>query len=261
MRCPHCGTDTDPNEFRCQNCLLDRQAPLIWPGRATYAVRGVGLAAVIAIGVAVLAVLLTALSAPLGRDLVLQGRDKDDPQLVNSAYLLDLALLMLASATLVVAGVLFIIWLWRARKNVDAFPESTVSYGPGWAIGSWFVPLANLFIPCSFVFQVVRESLHRRWVRAVVGVWWSAFLLSYAVERVAGPDEPADWATYEDHLAYFDQLLVPNLIEALATAVAGFALGVLVFMTSRVQTDRITRGQAAQVPVVTATLVGGPNAG
>ena len=50
--------------------------------------------------------------------------------------------------TLWVAGAIaFIMWLYRAYQNVDATDPGRRRYGHGWAIGSWFVPILNLWRP------------------------------------------------------------------------------------------------------------------
>jgi hypothetical protein len=49
--------------------------------------------------------------------------------------------------------VMLIVWAWRATKNLQGWGVE-LERGPGWAIGGWFVPIGNLFIP----YQVVRET-------------------------------------------------------------------------------------------------------
>jgi hypothetical protein len=50
----------------------------------------------------------------------------------------------------------FLLWLHRATKNVPALgnPQSHVEYTPGWAVGSFFIPLGNLFMP----YRAVKEA-------------------------------------------------------------------------------------------------------
>ena len=53
----------------------------------------------------------------------------------------------------IIAGVFFFIWLHRACKNLDYLEVVDTRFTPGWAIGWWFIPFANLFMP----YQVVKE--------------------------------------------------------------------------------------------------------
>ena len=56
-------------------------------------------------------------------------------------------------AFVVVAGlmiavfVLTIVWQWRLAKNHQLLGRPDTAFGPGWAIGAWFIPLANFVIP------------------------------------------------------------------------------------------------------------------
>ncbi len=54
----------------------------------------------------------------------------------------------------------FLLWLHRASKNLPALgnPKSQVEYTPGWAVGWFFVPLANLFMPYKAVKEVWEKS-------------------------------------------------------------------------------------------------------
>jgi hypothetical protein len=54
--------------------------------------------------------------------------------------------------------VFFLIWLFRAYKNLVPLRAENAKYTPGWAIGSWFIPIASLFIPFKVVKELWNES-------------------------------------------------------------------------------------------------------
>src|SRR5918997_1098797 len=56
--------------------------------------------------------------------------------------------------------VAFLLWLHRASKNLAALgnPKSRIEYTPGWAVGWFFIPFANLVMP----YRAVREV----WVKS-----------------------------------------------------------------------------------------------
>ena len=56
-----------------------------------------------------------------------------------------------------ISGGTFILWLFRASRNLRALGNQSVEYSPGWAIGAWFIPIGNLFIP----YQVTAEIWNR----------------------------------------------------------------------------------------------------
>jgi hypothetical protein len=96
------------------------------------------------------------------------------------------AFLVTAFITLVV----FITWMWRAAKNNEALGRQHPRFGPGWAIGGWFIPLANLVIPVLVMQDLWRGSDpavprgDMRWKIAdrspLVGWWWGLMLTSRA---------------------------------------------------------------------------------
>jgi hypothetical protein len=85
-------------------------------------------------------------------------------------------------------AVLFVIWMFRAAKNNEALERRGARFGPGWSIGAWFIPFANLVIPVLIVQDLWRGSSadhprgDPRWRRApasaLVGWWWAAWVAS-----------------------------------------------------------------------------------
>ena len=87
------------------------------------------------------------------------------------------------------ANVLFLVWVSRAYGNHKSLGIPDQEYSPGWSVGWFFIPLANLFMP----FLILRETWKgsdpgildpREWrksgVSLVVPVWWF-FVLSRQV--------------------------------------------------------------------------------
>lgn len=60
----------------------------------------------------------------------------------------------------VVLAIAFLMWLHRVVKNVPALgnAKSKVEYSPGWAVGSFFIPFANLYMPYKAVREVWDKS-------------------------------------------------------------------------------------------------------
>src|SRR5262245_416394 len=54
---------------------------------------------------------------------------------------------ILLGVVAVATGIVWIVWQWRIAKNVDDSSDVPTRFRPGWSIGGWFVPLANLVIP------------------------------------------------------------------------------------------------------------------
>lgn len=105
---------------------------------------------------------------------------------VPSTGTVVLGLVLVAYAVIVLFNALTLIivvpmWTFRAWKNLIALRIDGLNYSAGWATGSFFVPIINLFVP----FQAMRE-LHNRshgeeayWARSSVGdvtSWWACWI-------------------------------------------------------------------------------------
>jgi hypothetical protein len=80
-------------------------------------------------------------------------------------------------------AVVFIVWLYKARENLDLSGETGMRWAKGWTVGGWFIPVANFVIPARVVGEVVarsRPGAIRSWTMPRVVIWWwIAFLLSF----------------------------------------------------------------------------------
>ncbi len=82
--------------------------------------------------------------------------------------------------------VLFFVWVYRANLNCHGFNAQGMQFTPGWSVGWFFIPFANLFKP----FQVIKEIWHvsddpQEWQKNkyhkssfLPGFWWCLWLLS-----------------------------------------------------------------------------------
>lgn len=78
----------------------------------------------------------------------------------------------------VASAIAFLAWLSRSVENVPPLGAGTLWVSPRWAIGWWFVPVANLFKP----YQVVRDLLGQLRVpehdggSRVTLAWWICWI-------------------------------------------------------------------------------------
>jgi hypothetical protein len=88
--------------------------------------------------------------------------------------------------------VVLIIFLFRASKNTELWDTSRRTWTPGWAIGGWFIPLANFVIPLLVILDIWRRTPERSAdggartspSASAVGVWWVLFLIGTVLIRI-----------------------------------------------------------------------------
>jgi len=69
------------------------------------------------------------------------------------------ALTLLSFVVFVITAVVFLMWLHRVCSNLPAFGHwKSGGYSPGWAVGSFFVPLGNLAMPYQAVKEIWQKS-------------------------------------------------------------------------------------------------------
>ncbi|WP_050512255.1 DUF4328 domain-containing protein [Streptomyces rimosus] len=97
----------------------------------------------------------------------------------------------LQGSILIATAVVFIIWFHRSRVNAEHYTRDVCTLGRGWAIGSWFVPIGNLWLPYRVAKETWQASAQsapdgsRRTVSmAPVRAWWTLWVGSLAVSRL-----------------------------------------------------------------------------
>jgi len=149
----------------------------------------------------------------------LQRRADDADTFVSVAVLA----LLVCSVTIFV---LLIIWMWRVAKNAELTGRTQPRFGPGWAIGGWFIPLASLVIPVLVMQDLWRASdpavprgdpvWRRRPGSALVGWWWAAYLV--ATLRFVSSGN-AETRAQLHHLRATDSIAAVGSLVAIAAAI------------------------------------------
>lgn len=139
-------------------------------------------------------------------------------------------------AVYIATVIVFLMWLYRASNNVSAFGEP-LQHSAGWAVGSFFVPIMNLFVPYQAVKDVwkksdpnVADSMFYTSPPGFFPAWWGFWLTSNFASniyfRMSLAEAPADATA-----------IVGILGEILSIAAAAFAIQVVRDIDRR-QTER-----------------------
>lgn len=129
---------------------------------------------------------------------------------------------------LVAAGITFVVWLYRARRNAELVNGAEHRRARGWVIGSWVCPIVNLWFPYQVVDDVYRASdpnaptdLYRTTglpSAPVVRWWWAAFLSSDVVGLWFNA------AVGQDVVGWLRRQLVVNVLVTVLLCVAAVLL-------------------------------------
>lgn len=129
-------------------------------------------------------------------------------------------------------AIFFLMWIYRAHRNLRALGARDLKYSPGWAVGGFLVPFLNLVRP----FQVVKEiwkgsepetmamrlgpSYQSTTRSAIVGWWWASVLLSAFVGNVAARMAFRAGETLSDLLSMSWVMLVSDVLDIPAGVLA-----------------------------------------
>lgn len=86
--------------------------------------------------------------------------------------------------------VFFSMWIYRAAANVVAAGIPGFEYTPSWAVGWFFVPIANLFRPFSAMRQIWNASHGEQGERlnhanGLLAFWWGCWIISNIASNIS----------------------------------------------------------------------------
>jgi Domain of unknown function (DUF4328)/Protein of unknown function (DUF2510) len=217
------------------------------------------VAAVLSAGLAYLAVRMRTELDEVDRADELAGNAAND---AVDAFFNGLSLFFLI---LVGIGGLFVLWMYRAARNNQSF-DRPGALGPGWAIGSWFIPLGSLALPAIQLQQIWRGadgSVPRgdpRWrgvrASAQLWVWWVSYVLAQSLTFVGftligGTDDTDSELTASALLDHLD-----DVRTGVTLFVAGQVLMVLAATLGAVMVVRLSSRQEAAATALGPVLPG-----
>ena len=145
-------------------------------------------------------------------------------------WLLTIGLLEILQILVTISCVVFfLLWLYRCYKNLPALKAGRTEYTPGWAVGWWFVPFANLVKPFGAVRDLWNESdpdfdPEMNFMSLSVGTptllyWWWAFWLlgnfaNNISSRIGNADNTAELQSFSI------ALIIASLFGVVAAALA-----------------------------------------
>jgi Domain of unknown function (DUF4328)/Protein of unknown function (DUF2510) len=154
--------------------------------------------------------------------------------------------------------VLFIVWMFRVAKNNEALGRAGPSFGPGWAIGGWFIPFGSLVIPALQMQELWKgtdPSVPRGdpgWKRTpqlpLIWLWWVAFAAGQLL-TIIGFNMIGDTAGNSDNVLTVQELVrdLDDVRTGVTLIVVGSILAIVAAITCIPAVLRMTRRQTSTV--------------
>ena len=132
---------------------------------------------------------------------------------------------MLTLSARVAAVALFLVWIHRAASNVHERGRSGMTVSPFGAVGWFFVPVANLFMPYRAMSGLARASSARGAEPLWVLLWWVPLVASnLLVAWMTSAWKTADTDSFEQREALASTLASWSVLAAALATVAAVAL-------------------------------------
>ncbi|MEJ8560442.1 DUF4328 domain-containing protein [Yoonia sp. GPGPB17] len=95
-------------------------------------------------------------------------------------------------------------FLYLASRNAAAINDDPKMITPGWAVGWYFVPIANLWMPFKAMKQTWSRLIPSEAPPAWLGLWWFSWIGMSIFDRLLGRmPEPRELPEYIDYNTLF----------------------------------------------------------
>lgn len=146
-------------------------------------------------------------------------------------------------------AIIFLRWTYLSSRNARSLVPDKLEYTPGWAVGWYFVPIANIWKPYQVMVEIFKASNPKfddDWQEAsslsVTSRWWTMWVIAIVIGRVASRMSMRA-ETLDEFLASSQVSLVVDLVSL----VLGIAAISLVSSLQTLQIEKFDRISAAGV--------------
>lgn len=107
----------------------------------------------------------------------------------NAADLRDMIVGLSSAGIAIVSLIIFLVWVYRASYNARQLGADGMEISPGWSVGWFFIPIANLWKPFQAM-QEIWQASHspsnwRNESTGLVPYWWALLLISSIAGKFA----------------------------------------------------------------------------
>ena len=95
----------------------------------------------------------------------------------------------------IITGILFLMWIHRAHRNLPSLGSTNLKYSPGWAVGWFFIPIFSLWKPYQVTTEIWKASdpttnindstaWQKSPASSIVSSWWFLFIISAFIGNI-----------------------------------------------------------------------------
>lgn len=103
----------------------------------------------------------------------------NDIEPINAYDRISLFVTIVSSAALIAAGVLWLIWQYRAAKQV----QGPTRRSPGWHVASWIIPIISFWFPYQNISDLWRATGRTRPPWQIL--WWLLWIINPAIGQAS----------------------------------------------------------------------------
>ena len=144
---------------------------------------------------------------------------------------------IISALVFIVSGVLVLIWIYRANYNARQLGEY-MEYSPGWSVGWYFIPIANLWKPYQAMKEIWECSSDPNNRRAVASSkllpWWWFLWLAWNISTNFS-------MRYSDQAEEIEDFINANLISQLSHVFAIPLCIILIVIIKRIHQIQTSR--------------------
>ena len=136
--------------------------------------------------------------------------------LAEAIYLRNQRIQIATIILVCITGTLILVWIYRVNANAHAMGALGLKFTPGWAVGWYFIPVANLFKPYQAMAETWKVSANPMGWQAqtnspLLPIWWTLWIvigtLDLSVLRTSGMSTEIDAFVVTTTLAIFIEIL------------------------------------------------------
>ena len=147
-----------------------------------------------------------------------------DMEMIRASDMLIIVVMLAFWVIFILAIVFFIMWFRRAYYNLHQLSWHNARYTEGWAAGSWFVPIINLWWPYQIMVDIwkgtqnaLRQRLGEPQSTAIIGWWWGLHLILRFAELMTGvfsppPNDAGSMLTVTQFKIFADLVSIPAIV-------------------------------------------------